>query len=147
MTPQTQQQWIESADLIHCDRYHARITTASCEAFQDRHDSEERGMWKHGEYANCPHPCKGCEHLKQRQERQSARKSRRIAPSLSIPTGETRVRPRVTVICPECHEKREVTAAHTSHPSFIASGGLCRSCARLKNGRLAATSTQTKRPR
>lgn len=136
MTPQTQQQWIESADLIQCDRYHARITTASCEAFQDRHDSSEMGYWKHGEYANCPHPCKGCEHLKQRQERQSALKSRRIAPSLPIPTGQLRmVGSKVTVICPVCHQKREVTESRTLQPSFIASGGMCRSCGRREKNK------------
>lgn len=135
MTQKTAQQWIETADLIQCDRYHARITEAACEAFQTRHDSSEMGYWKHGEYSNCPHPCKGCEHLKERNERSCALKSRRIAPSLPIPTGGTRMRPRVTVICPECRERREVTVAHTSHPSFIASGGLCRSCAKQKNGK------------
>ncbi len=132
MTPQTAQQWIEQANLIQCYRYHARITHASCEAFQDRHDSSEMEYWKHGEYSNCPHPCKGCEHLKQRQERQSALKSRRIAPSLPMPTGETRIRQKATVICPVCHGKREVTIDRTMQPSFIANGGICRSCGRKK---------------
>lgn len=135
MPLQTQQQWIETADLIQCDRYHARITESACEAFQDRHDSSEMGMWKHGEYSHCPHPCKGCEHLKQRQERQSALKSKRIAPSLPIPTGETRIRQKATVICPVCHEKREVTVDRTTQPSFISSGGMCRSCGRREKNK------------
>ena len=135
MTPQTHQQWIESANLIQCDRYHARITTASCQAFQNRHDSEQNGNWKHGGFSKYPHPCEGCEHFTNHESRSAALNSRRIAPSLPIPTGETHIRPRVTVICPVCHEKREVTVDRTTQPSFIASGGLCRSCGRREKNK------------
>lgn len=135
MTPQTAQQWLSNADLIQCDRYHARITRAACEAFQTRHDSEQNGNWKHGEFAKYPHPCKACENFREKADRSLVLKSRRIAPSLPIPTGDTRVRPRVTVICPICHEKREVTVDRTMQPSFIASGGLCRSCGRREKNK------------
>lgn len=135
MTPQTAQQWIESADIIQCNRYHARITRAACEAFQDRHDSTEVGYWKHGEYSNCPHPCQGCEHFKPRSDRSSSLKSKRIAPTLPIPTGETHIRPRVTALCPVCHEKREVTVDRTMQPSFLASSGMCRSCCRREKNK------------
>ena len=135
MTLQTPQQWIESADLIQCNKYHARITTAACEAFQDRHDSSEMGNWKHGEFSKYPHPCKGCENFREKADRSLVLKSRRIAPSLPIPTGQTHIRPRVTVICPRCREKREVTVDRTMQPSFIASRGMCRSCSRREKNK------------
>jgi hypothetical protein len=62
-------------------------------------------------------------------------KSRRIAPSLPIPTGQTHIRPRVTVLCPVCHEKREVTVDRTMQPSFMSSGGMCRSCTRREKNK------------
>lgn len=133
MTQQTAQQWLSQANLIQCDRYHARITTAACEAFQNRHDSEQNGNWKHGEYSNCPHPCQGCDRLKQCSDRSSTLKSRRIAPSLPIPTGELRVREYVTVVCPVCSEQRQVMVATTMTPGFIAKGGICKGCSRRRN--------------
>jgi hypothetical protein len=135
MTPQTAQEWLESTDLIQCDRYHARITRAACEAFQTRHDSEQNGNWKHGEFAKYPHPCKACENFREKADRSFMLKSRRMAPSLPIPKGETHIRPRVTVLCPVCHEKREVTVDRTMQPSFIASGGVCRSCGRREKNK------------